>query len=65
MAGVLAACIGVCPPNDSCGSSAQPSGMIIAYFMAIPGRKTAQNNTRFCDSIGGTNALLSRSPQTS
>ncbi len=32
MAGVAAACKGVWPPNDSCGSSAQPSGMTIAYF---------------------------------
>ena len=33
MFGVCAACRGVLPPSDSCGSSAQPSGMMMAYFM--------------------------------
>jgi len=33
IAGVWAACKGVLPPSTSCGSSAQPSGIIIAYFM--------------------------------
>ena len=35
MAGILAACKGVRPPSESCGSSAQPSGMMIAYFIGI------------------------------
>jgi hypothetical protein len=33
MAGVLAASSGVCPSSSSCGSSAAPSGMMMAYFM--------------------------------
>src|SRR5262249_41661514 len=33
MFGRCAACRGVLPPSDSCGSSAQPSGMTMAYFM--------------------------------
>src|SRR5205814_608745 len=33
MFGLFAAWSGVLPPSDSCGSSAQPSGMTMAYFM--------------------------------
>src|SRR5262245_3869222 len=33
MAGLRAACSGVLPPSTSCGSSAQPSGMMMAYFI--------------------------------
>ena len=33
IAGVLAACSGVRPSRTSCGSSAAPSGMTIAYFI--------------------------------
>src|SRR5436309_2677259 len=33
MLGMRAACRGVLPPSDSCASSAQPSGITIAYFM--------------------------------
>src|SRR5262245_57880264 len=35
MFGLCAACSGVLPPSDSCGSSAQPSGMTMAYFMVL------------------------------
>ena len=35
MAGTSAACSGVFPSSDSCGSSAHPSGMMMAYFMAF------------------------------
>src|SRR5204863_4077292 len=34
MCGVCAACRGVLPPRLACGSSAHPSGMTMAYFMA-------------------------------
>ena len=33
IAGILAACSGVRPPSADCGSSAQPSGMTITYFI--------------------------------
>ena len=33
IAGMSAASSGVLPPSDSCGSSAQPSGMMMAYFI--------------------------------
>ena len=33
IAGVMAAWSGVFPPSDFCGSSAQPSGMMMAYFI--------------------------------
>jgi hypothetical protein len=34
MLGVEAASIGVLPPSSAKGSSAAPSGMMIAYFMS-------------------------------
>ena len=37
IAGISAASSGVLPPSDSCGSSAQPSGMIRANFMGKEG----------------------------
>src|SRR5712691_7597118 len=36
MFGLCAACRGVLPPSDAWGSSAQPSGMTMAYFMGSP-----------------------------
>src|SRR6185295_18274273 len=45
IAGVLAACSGVLPPSDSCGSSAAPSGMMMAYFIKVQNAKCRMQNS--------------------
>src|SRR5207302_1458434 len=44
--GLRAAWSGVLPPSNSCGSSAQPSGMMMAYFMMFSRRGAARGLAR-------------------
>ena len=60
MFGMWAACSGVLPPSDSCGSSAQPSGMTMAYFMreSLIGERTDAEARS--DSVGTEGPLGNR-----
>ena len=62
MFGLRAACNGVLPPSDSCGSSAQPSGMTMAYFIGCTGKGPGRRQRIAPDSVRTGPAFGNRWP---